>query len=328
MKVTKPPRSPRVCGLPMSWSRAPKRSAVRRVISSASGSSSSARVSSARSPAKRSRSASTSSARSRTAIVWPWTSRWWFGSLFDPAQRRELGQDDRGQAELVEQPEPGAAGRAPPISWRSSTSWRSPAGSAARAACGTGQRLGPGVDRQPELGGEPRRPQQPQRVGGEALARRPPAGRRARGRRGRPCGSTGSPPASGTATAPTVKSRAPRSASIVSPRRALTSTCQAASRPTARQVSNSEESSKAWPSPAAAIDRATGRRVARDREVEVDHLAPAGRVADRAADDPGAAPSEPESARRESSTTGAAASRSSRLNVSPPPAARGRISRM
>ncbi len=67
-------------------------------------------------------------------------------------------------------------------------------------------------------------------------------------------GSIGSSPPSGTATAPIVKSRSARSASIASPRRAVRSTCQERSAATARQVANSAESSNAVP-PALARDR-------------------------------------------------------------------------
>ena len=64
-----------------------------------------------------------------------------------------------------------------------------------------------------------------------------------------PCGSSGGAPrsASGTAIALTVKSRRARSASIPSPRSLVTSTCQARSPASARQLANSSESLNAGP---------------------------------------------------------------------------------
>ncbi len=56
------------------------------------------------------------------------------------------------------------SGSGPPRSWRSSASWRSPAGSAARAALCVGEGDGLGVDLQVQLRGEAGGAQEPQRV--------------------------------------------------------------------------------------------------------------------------------------------------------------------
>ena len=89
------------------------------------------------------------------------------GALLDVAQRGELGQDDRREAEVVEQGEAaqgvGAADQLAqlgqlPLARR----LRGPGRFGAR------ERRGPRVDLQPEAGGEPRGAQQAQRVRGEA----------------------------------------------------------------------------------------------------------------------------------------------------------------
>ena len=95
MKVTKPSLSERVAGLPMSCTSAPKRSAVPRLISSASGSASSA------SQLVRSLAAEALQVRldleralehgHRVAVDVEVV----VGALFDPAQRLQLRQDDR-----------------------------------------------------------------------------------------------------------------------------------------------------------------------------------------------------------------------------------------
>ena len=56
------------------------------------------------------------------------------------------------------------SGSGPPRSWRSSASWRSPAGSAARAALAVGEGDGVGVDLEVEAGGEAGGAQEAQRV--------------------------------------------------------------------------------------------------------------------------------------------------------------------
>ena len=295
----------------MSCRSAPKRSAVaaghlvgERLVEQ------SARRPPARSPAKRSRSASTSSVRSSTASVWPWTSRWWLGPCSTPRSAASSGRTTGGQAELVEQRRGRAAGRGRASSRRSSASWRSPAGSAARAASARRQRQ--------RCRDRPRaraRRRAGRRAAGAAGRRRscrsPTARRRRRSRSARPpWGSIGSPPASGTATAPTVKSRAPRSASIVSPRSAVDVDLPAAvavDRPPGRELGRELEGVPA----ARPRDRLRGRRpgspaTARSRSVD---LAAQGGVAHGAAGDPGTPVAVPERVAAPISTTGAAASR-------------------
>ena len=83
-----------------------------------------------------------------------------------------------------------------------------------------------------------------------------------------PCGSSSSPPASGSAIALIVKSRAARSASM-SPCSVTRSTCQPWSGPTTRQAPNAPDSSNATP-PRRARDRPRGlARVAVERDVQV-----------------------------------------------------------
>ena len=65
-----------------------------------------------------------------------------------------------------------------------------------------------GVDREPELAGQPREPERAQRVRGERLRATPSAAAARRGPSRPPWGSTSSPPASGSAIALTVRSRA------------------------------------------------------------------------------------------------------------------------
>ena len=131
--------------------------------------------------------------------------------------------------------------------------------------------------------------------------------------------------------APTVKSRSARSASIVSPRSAVMSACQAWSAATTRQVPNSAESSKAWPPLSRPIAFAAAAGITGDGEVEIGHFAAQSGVANGATDDPGTL-SRPAPAVR-SCTSGAAARRSARVMASVPgplmrfPLARGPRSR-
>ena len=211
------------------------------------------------------------------------------GGDWGPARRR-AGASSSGRTTAVtpsssSKPRP-RSGSGPPSSRRSSASWRSPAGSPARSAAARASATVAGSISSSSSAARRAAAQQPQRVGGEAALADRPAGRRARDRARPPWGSIGAPPPSGTATAPTVKSRAPGRRSMPSPRSAVTSTCQARSRATTRQVPNSAESSKAWLAELAAIASAAAARVAGDGEVEVGHLPPEGRVANRAADDP------------------------------------------
>ena len=211
----------------MSWKSAPKRSAWPRVSSSASGSSSSARSSPPRSPAMRSGPPrSRASPRAPRACGRGRRGGGWGSGPRRAAPRARAGPR-RGRLELVHQAEAPQRIR-PGDDPRSSASWRSPAGlrgEPARAA--PPARSSPARSRA-ELGAEPRGAQQPQRVVGTLC---PDTARRRRASRSasRPCGSIGSPPASGIAIALTVKSRSPRSASIVSPRSGVTSICQSPS---------------------------------------------------------------------------------------------------
>ncbi len=88
-------------------------------------------------------------------------------ALFDPAGRLELGQDDGGQVEVVEQLDPaqrvGAGEQLAELGQLALPGRvRRPPG------FGPGQRPRPRVDLEPELGRDPGRAQQPQRVGREA----------------------------------------------------------------------------------------------------------------------------------------------------------------
>ena len=85
------------------------------------------------------------------------------GSLPDPAQRLQLGQDDRGEAELVEQGE--AAQRVGPADQLAQLGQLAlPGGLGGAGGVGPGQGDGPGVDRQLELGRQARGAEQAQRV--------------------------------------------------------------------------------------------------------------------------------------------------------------------
>ena len=243
------------------------------------------------------------------------------GSLPDPAQGLQLGQDDRGEAQLVKQGE--AAQRVGPADQLAQLGKLALSGGLSGAGgLGPGQGDGPGVDRQLELGRQARGAEQAQRVLVEtALAEYPQEPSLEVGEA--PVGVKGRPPARGIATAPTVKSRAARSASIVSPRSAVASICQERSAPTTRQVPNSAESSKGCPplSLAIAFAAAAGSPVtARSRSLTARPSA-ASRIAP-----PTIHTSPPPSrARRAKSTAGALARRSARLTLrSAAPAPRSR----
>ena len=91
------------------------------------------------------------------------------GPLLDPAQRLQLGQDDGGEAELVEQRQARAAARGR----RAGAAARpaaAPRLARRRAALPSGQGRGcPGSISSSKLGGEAGSAQQPQRVGAEAV---------------------------------------------------------------------------------------------------------------------------------------------------------------
>ena len=212
MNVTRPSgRMPRVAGLAASCSSAAKRMAPPRVSSSASGS----RQQLAR-PRRRARPARPRPPRaarpaSSTSSVWSWTSRWWKTFCSTPRRAAELGQHGGGEAELVHQLQP-ATGRSPATIRLSSANTRSaatPASSGARAA-----------DLVRGRPGRPRARARSRAAPRAACAAGPRPGAAAETIRSRrasrsarpPCGSTSSPPPSGSAIALTVKSRAARSA--------------------------------------------------------------------------------------------------------------------
>ena len=202
-------RTPRVAGLPMSWNSAAKRSAWPRVSSSASGSSSTARTRGASSSPKtrsRSRSSPISSLQhlERVAVDVGVVEV----ALLDAVQRRRARAGPRAitprssaSVEAVEHAV--GAARAGAARRRCARG----AASVTRGAARAGGRSRVGVGLEVELGGEPRRAA----AGAAGRARRRSAEHaqhaRARGRAAPPCGSIGSPPASGTAIALTAKSR-------------------------------------------------------------------------------------------------------------------------
>ena len=205
----------------MSCRRAPKRSAVPRVISSASGSASSSREPRRRARRRSARGrASTSSVRSSTASVWPWTSRWWLGPCSTPRSASSSGRTTAVR--------PSSSSKGDPAQRVGAADEPTQLGELALpGGIGRARRLRPGPAR-PCPGRAPGRARRRggRRAAGAAGRRRSCARRRrAAARRSRsarpPKGSIGSPPPSGTATAPIVKSRAARSASIVSPRSAV-----------------------------------------------------------------------------------------------------------
>ena len=214
------------------------------------------------------------------------------GPLLDAAQVGELGQDDRGEAELVEQGEAaqrvGAADQLAQLD-----QLPLPRRLAGAPGLGPGQRRrSPG--RSPARARRRAAPRAAAAAGRRRSCPRRPTRRRRRSRSARPpWGSIGSPPASGTATAPTVKSRSARSASIVSPRSAVdvdlpgpVAVDDAPGRELGRELEGVP--------PARRGDRLRRRLgAAGDREVEVGHLAAEGRVADGAPDDPGVDPGSP-----------------------------------
>ena len=223
----------------------------------------------ARSPAKRSRSASTSSACPSTASRVAVDVEVVVGALSDAAQRLQLGQDDGGHAELVEQGE--AAQRV------GAADQQAQLGELALPG-----RLGSVGGFDPGQGGgsagRPRgraRPPAVQRGAGAAGRRRNCERRPARRNPRLEVGEAAVrverlAAASGTAIAFTVKSRAARSASIVSPRSAAASICQAAvaARPRARSRTRPRARRRARRR-SRAIAFAAAARIAGDGEVDV-----------------------------------------------------------
>ena len=275
MKVTKPPRSPRVCGLPMSWRRAPKRSARAaghlvgerlgeqrpRVLGALAGEAVEIGLDLQRLLEHRQRVAVD------VEVV--------VGALLDPAQRRQLGQDDRGHAELVEQLE--AAQRVVAAEQQAQLGQLALAGGLGGAAAlrpAPAPAVAGSISRSSSAASRAARSS---RSGSAAKLPSPTTRRSRRSRSARPpWGSIGSPPSSGTATAPTVKSRSARSASIEPPRRAVSVDLPAG--PTIDDPPGGELGGELEGVCRAGGRRRRGRRpgVAVDGEVEVGHLAAQG----------------------------------------------------
>ena len=207
--------------------------------------------------------------RSSTASVWPWTSRWWLGPCSTPRSAASSGSTTGGQRRARRAGRGRAAGRR-----RRSAGAARPAGARRRARPRAQPRRGRARrcrDRARSSSSAASRAARSRRSGSAAKLRAPTARRTRRSRSARPpCGSIGSPPASGTATAPT---REVALAEVGLDRRPAQRGRRRPARPpsraTTRQVANSAESSKACPSPAAAIALAAVGRVAGDGEVEV-----------------------------------------------------------
>ena len=183
MKETKPPScSLRVAGLPMSWRRAPKRSASPRVSSSASGSASSARTSAATRPRTgRDRPRPRAASRAPRACA-----RGRRGGGWGSARRRAAPRAPAAPprcAELVEQLEAaqrvGAGDQQAQLRELALARPARAAGAASRAQA----RRSPGSISKPSAAREPGGAQHPQRVVREGAFRRRPAAAAPRGRR-------------------------------------------------------------------------------------------------------------------------------------------------
>ncbi len=209
------------------------------------------------------------------------------GALADPAQRGELGQDGGGRLESVEQPEPGE--RIRPGEQRRqlgelALARRLGGAAASRRASATVS----GSGSRPSPGRESARPAGPAAGRRRTSAPSRPAGRPPRGRPGRRSGRSASRPPSGTAIALTVKSRSRRSSSIDPARSAATSTFQppvAGDHPPGRELVGELER---MPPPSAAIWRAAAATSPSKAMSTSTTSPPEDRVADGAADEPGA----------------------------------------
>ena len=121
----------------------------------------------ARSPPKRSSSASTSSVCSSTAIVWPWTSRWWLGPCSTPRRASSSGSTTAVRPSSSSSAQP--AQRIGAADQLAQLDQLPLAGRLAGArGFGASEGDGGGIDLQLQAGGEPGRPQETQRIGGEA----------------------------------------------------------------------------------------------------------------------------------------------------------------
>ena len=241
------------------------------------------------------------------------------GALADALRRLQLGEDDGGEAELVEQRQPAQrVGAAEQPAQLGQLALAGGLGGAGGGVVGEGD--GAGIDPEAEL-----RRRGGRRAAGAAGPRSKLAGPTARStprsRSTRPSkGSIASPAASGTATAPTVKSRAARSASI-----AVAAQHGDVDLPAARPGDDAPGAELGGELEGVLAELAAERLgdragIAGDGEVEVADLAPERRVADRAAGDPDLR--SPSSARIAACASGAARRSSARLTPRPPPAAR------
>ena len=226
MNVTRPLSvTPRVCGFAMSWNSAPNRSASPRLSSCANGCASTARTASACSPraAPGSRSSSiTAGEHGERMVVDVEVVE---AALLDAPQLREFWQHHVERAPGVEQRHALRRAFAPDDPHQLV---EHPLGRDARETRRAGARgRGPSRDR-PRTRARKRSARAASRAAGRARTPRPtPSAACGRaGPRGPPKGSTGTPPASGSAIALIVKSRCARSCSIVSPASGIRSSCQ------------------------------------------------------------------------------------------------------
>ena len=210
------------------------------------------------------------------------------GALLDAAQVLQLGQDDGGQLELVEQGEAAQrVGTAEQLAQLGQLALAGGLGGARGARRGRGATVAGSISRPSSAASRAARSSRSGSALEAALADRAQDAALEVGEAAERVERLARRP-SGTATAPIVKSRSARSASIPSPRSAVTSTCQpreARGDPPGAELGRELEGVLAE----LGGDRPRARRrVAGDGEVEVGDLAAQRRVAHRAADDPDA----------------------------------------
>ena len=258
MNVTRPSgRNPRVAGLAASCSSAAKRIASPRVRSSPSGSASSARTAPACSPSAPRRPACSAADRvehlERVAVDVAVVE----DVLLDAAQRRQLGQHDGGDAEVLGQHQPvgGALGADDPLEL-GEHALRRHAGEPGRVPRTAARVAGLELEARARPPGAPRAACAAGRR--RAPPPRPSAAAAPRGRPARRAGRAARRPPSGSAIALIVKSRAARSAAMSPSRRRTRSTFQPP-RPTTRHAPNAPESSNAVPPAALATAPAAAR---------------------------------------------------------------------
>ena len=283
--------SARVCGLAMSCSSAPKRSAA------AAGQLVGQRLGQQR------------ARRARPALVAERGARDRARGRSRPGGPRACGRARRGggsgsarrraarRARAARRPSaPSSSMSASPRTAASAPTMRSQLGEDAlrrrrrpgRGACARAAAAVVGVELEAELGRQAREAQHAQRVGVERAGAdhaQPPCGR---GRRAPPWGSTSSPPASGSAIALTVKSRA-REVGLeraALQRREVDLPAAVAARPRARRRTASESANAGAAGAAAQAARGRGARRRRRRRRGRASGAPEQAVAQRAADEP------------------------------------------